>query len=260
MNDKTNKPLIFISNDDGYNFPGIKTLIEVAQEFGDVIVAAPLHHQSGKGSSISTFEPLRIIQMQKQEGLAVYAVLGTPADCAKIGLGVLTGGRKVDLLLSGINHGLNHGSSVLYSGTMGIALEGVLEGIPSIAFSYDDYHMDVDFTPCLPVIRQTINNVLSKGLPHGICLNVNMPKVDDHINGIKTTIASPGRWTNTWDHRIDVHGMDYYWMLGNYEEEAPDDDRTELYWLRRGYACATPVHVDQTDYDTLKDVDKILNT
>lgn len=259
MSNVKTKPLIFVSNDDGYDFPGIKTLIKVAMEFGDVIVVVPMQHQSGKGSSISTFDPLRAFKIEQREGLEVYSVSGTPADCAKLGLGVLVGDRKVDLLLSGINHGLNHGSSVLYSGTMGIVFEGVLEGIPSVAFSYDEYRKDVDLSPCEPIMRHVIDRVLLKGLPKGVCLNVNMPKTEGAIKGVKTTITSPGTWTNTWDHRVDVHGLDYYWMLGSYEEENPDDDRTELYWLRRGYASATPVHVDQTDYDCLSQIDEIIS-
>jgi len=254
--DKT-RPLIFVSNDDGYNFPGIKALIDVAMEFGDVIVSAPLYHQSGKASSITTHEPLRVLKMEQREGLEVYAVTGTPADCAKLGLGVIVGDRKVDLVLSGINHGLNHGSSVLYSGTMGVIFEGALAGINSIAFSYDDYNRDVDFTPCVPIMRHVIGRVLENGLPNGICLNVNIPKCDD-IQGIKMTTTAPGMWTNTWDHRVAPHGFDYYWMLGRYDEKNPDDNCTDAYWLRRGYVSVTPLHVDQTDFESMTVIGEML--
>ena len=99
------KPFILVSNDDGYSFDGIKVLIDVAREFGDVMVVAPLNHQSGKASSISVTDPLRVIKIKEEPGLTVYAVNGTPSDCAKLGLGVLVGDRKVDLVLSGVNHG-----------------------------------------------------------------------------------------------------------------------------------------------------------
>ena len=134
------RPLIFVSNDDGYNYPGIKALIEVAREFGDVIVAAPVNHQSGKASSITMSEPLRVIKKKEEPGLTVYAVNGTPTDCAKLGLGVLVGDRKVDLVLSGVNHGFNHGNSVLYSGTLGVVMEASIStSIPSCIYNFLDF-------------------------------------------------------------------------------------------------------------------------
>lgn len=256
--DKNTRPFIFISNDDGYNFPGIKALIEVAMEFGDVLVAAPLNHQSGKASSISVTDPLRAFLMEDREGLKVYAVNGTPADCAKLGLGVLTGGRKVDLVLAGVNHGMNYGNSVIYSGTMGIVFEGVMAGYNSVAFSYDDYSPKATFERCVPVMRHIIARVLERGLPADVCLNVNIPAVD--FKGIKVTTTAPGVWTNTWDHRVDTHGMDYYWMLGSYEEVNPDDEHTDTYWLRKGWVSVTPVHIDQTDFQSMKAVDKLINS
>lgn len=254
---KAQRPLIFISNDDGYNFPGIKALIKVAMEFGDVIAAAPLVHQSGKASSITIMEPLRAFVVEQREGLTAYAVNGTPVDCAKLGMGKLVGNRKPDLVLAGVNHGLNHGNSVIYSGTMGVVFEGVMAGVPSVALSYDDYRPDATFDKCIPVMRHVIDRVLRNGLPKDVCLNVNIPKCDE-IKGIKTTITAPGIWTNTWDHRTDPRGVDYYWMLGNYDESNPDDDRTDTYWLRRGYVSVTPVHVDQTDFESINDVDNLL--
>lgn len=252
------RPLIFISNDDGYNYPGLKALIQVAREFGDLIVAAPLNHQSGKASSITMAEPLRVLKKKEEPGLTLYAVNGTPTDCAKLGLGVLVGDRKVDLVLSGVNHGFNHGNSVLYSGTLGVVMEAAMAGLPSVAFSFGNYAMDADFTSCLPIMRNVIAKVLDKGLPKNVCLNVNIPDVDDGIKGTKIAITAPGKWTNTWEHRVDPRGQDYYWMLGSYEEDNPDDDRTDFYWLRKGYVTVTPVHVDQTDFDALDLIDKTI--
>jgi len=254
----SSRPLIFVSNDDGYNFPGIKSLIDVAMEFGDVIVVAPLTHQSGTGSSISISEPLRAYRIEEREGLTIYAVKGTPTDCVKIGLGALVGDRKVDLVLSGVNHGYNHGSSVIYSGTMGIVMEGALAGIPSVAFSYGEFGPEGDFTPCLPFMRHIISRVLEQGLPRYICLNVNIPLVEGEIKGMKMAVAAPGRWTNTWEHRVDPQGVDYFWMLGEYEEDNPEDDRTDFYWLRRGYVTVTPTRIDQTDFDSMEMVEKML--
>ena len=245
------RPLILVSNDDGYNFPGIKVLIDVAKEFGDVIVVAPQLHQSAKASSLTISEPLRAIKKHEEPGLTVYTVNGTPADCAKLGLGVLVGDRKVDLVLSGVNHGHNMGNSVIYSGTIGVVLEGVMTGIKSVAFSYNDYRFDCDFSSCVPFIRRVIDKVLKNPLPKDVCLNVNIPKVDDTIKGIKVTTTSLGVWTNTWDHRTDPRGADYYWMLGEYEERDPDDAHTDMYWNRRGYVTVTPIHIDQTDFEAM---------
>ena len=256
---KNARPFIFISNDDGYNFPGIKALIEVAMEFGDVLVAAPLNHQSGKASSISVNDPLRSVLVEERKGLKIYAVNGTPADCAKLGLGVLVGDRKVDLVLAGVNHGMNHGNSVIYSGTMGIVFEGLMAGFPSVAFSYDNYSPKATFEKCVPVMRHIIARVLERGLPFDVCLNVNIPAIEGDFKGVKITTTAPGVWTNTWDHRVDTHGMDYYWMLGEYDETNTDDDRTDLYWLRRGWVSVTPVHIDQTDFQSMSAVDKLIN-
>lgn len=252
------KPLILVSNDDGLNYPGVQALAQVAREFGDVVVVAPLLHQSAKASSLTIIEPLRAIKKQEEPGLTVYAVNGTPADCAKLALGKLLENRKVDLVLSGINHGHNMGNSVLYSGTIGVVLEGVMAGINSIAFSYDDYHFDTDFSPCLPFIRTIIGSVMKNGLPRDVALNVNFPKLDHPIQGIKVTTTAMGAWTNTWDHRHDPRGIDYYWMLGNYEERDPNDDTTDMYWARRGFATVTPIHIDQTDRDSIETINKML--
>ena len=258
MESNKTRPLIFISNDDGYNFAGIKTLINVALEFGDVVVAAPLNHQSGKASAITILNPLRAFVVESNEHLTVYAVDGTPADCAKLGLGALVKDRKVDLVLAGINHGFNQGSSVLYSGTMGIAFEGTLSGIPTVAFSYEEFSPKASFSRCEPVVREIIEKVLAKGLPQGVCLNVNIPAGEAPLQGIKVTTSSPGLWTNTWDHRTDPRGMDYYWMLGSYKEENPDDDNTDLYWLKRGWVSVTPTQVDQTAHQAIPEIKNLL--
>lgn len=252
------KPFILVSNDDGYSFNGIKVLIDVAREFGEVMVVAPLNHQSGKASSISVTDPLRVIKIKEEPGLTVYAVNGTPSDCAKLGLGVLVGDRKVDLVLSGVNHGYNQGSSVLYSGTIGVVMEGVLAGIKSVAFSYGEYGPEGDFSPCIPYMRDIINKVLTNGLPQDVALNVNIPLLDGPIKGVKVTTTAQGMWTNTWDHRTDPRGMDYYWMLGEYIERDPNDETTDVFWLNRGYVSVTPIHVDQTDFQSMSALSKLL--
>lgn len=251
------RPLILISNDDGYNFGGIRALIPIAREFGEVVVVAPLHHQSGMGSAITIMSPLRAYKVSQEAGLTVWAVDGTPTDCAKMALDQLLDGRRPDLLLSGINHGLNTGVNTVYSGTMGVVFEGVAHHVPSVAFSYGRYEVDVDFTPCAPWIRQIISRVLERGLPADVCLNVNIPYCD-HISGIKVTTTGMGCWQQEYERRTDPFGRDYYWMTGHYVQDNPDDDTTDLYWLERGWVAVTPCRVDQTAHDHLASMRSLL--
>ncbi len=256
---KNKKPLILVSNDDGYNFNGIKTLTAVAREFGEVMVVAPMQHQSGKGSAITVSTPLRAIPVKSDEDMKMYLVNGTPTDCAKLALDQLLEGRTPDLMLSGINHGLNTGVSTIYSGTMGVAFEGCVHGVPSVAFSYDDYSFNADMNPCIPIVRHVISRVLTQGLPPDICLNVNIPRIVESLKGIKVTTTCMGRWINEFERRTDPHGVDYYWLMGEYERHSPNDDSTDLYWIDRGWATATPCKIDQTDRDAMHQISLLLS-
>lgn len=252
------RPLILISNDDGYDYDGIQALIGVAREFGDVAVVAPAQHQSGMGSAITIAQPLRVHQLCDEPGYRAWTVDGTPTDCVKMALDQLLRDRRPDLLLSGINHGLNTGVNTVYSGTMGAVFEGVAHHVTSVAFSYGRYETHVDMSPCLPWIRQVIARVLQRGLPHDVCLNVNIPYCE-LIQGIKVTTAGMGCWRDEYEHRKDPFGRDYYWMTGRYEMDHPDDTTTDLYWLERGWVAATPCRVDQTAHDHLATINTLLD-
>ena len=245
------RPLIIIGNDDGYNFGGIQQLTAIAQKFGDVIVAAPESHQSGKSSAISMDTPVRARLVTQQSGLTVYAISGTPTDCLKLAIDQLIGDRKPTLVLSGINHGFNTGISTLYSGTMGVAFEAVVHHIPAIAFSYGDYTRDANFSACLPLIEHIIAYALENPLPNNICLNVNFPKTDSPIKGLKVTKTDMGLWENEFQPDNDAFDRPLFWMSGNYREADPNDAGTDIYWIKRGYATVTPCRVDQTAHDFL---------
>ncbi|MBR1543901.1 MAG: 5'/3'-nucleotidase SurE [Muribaculaceae bacterium] len=257
MDKENNRPLILIGNDDGYNSAGITELIKIARRFGDVVVAAPLNHQSGKSCAISMDVPLRVKTITDEPGLTVYAISGTPADCLKLGLDKLLGGRTPDLVLSGINHGYNTGISTLYSGTMGVAFEGLVHHIPSVAFSYGSFKADVDFTPCLGFISHIVDTVIHKGLPQGICLNVNFPKCEGEIKGVKVTTTDMGLWVREFEKDTDPFGNDYYWMTGTYQPADENDHSTDIYWIEQGYATITPVKIDQTSHDHLREIAEI---
>ena len=248
----TERPLILISNDDGLDYPGIQTLITIACEFGDVVVAAPLEHQSGKSSAITILTPLRAYKVKEHPGLTVWQVSGTPTDCMKLALDQLLKGRRPDLVLSGINHGYNAGISTIYSGTVGVVLEAVLRHLPAVAFSHGAIVRDIDFTPCEPHIRRIIAQALNHlDALHDVCLNVNFPREGSAFNGVKVTTTALGHWEGEYDHRVDPHGLDYYWLQGRYVSDDPDDHNTDLYWLERGWVAVTPIQVDQTAHSAL---------
>ena len=170
------KPLILIVNDDGINAPGIRKLISIMNDFGEVLVVAPDGPQSGKGHAITIESTIRCDKVSIDDGPQTeYSCSGTPVDCVKLAVNKLIT-RKPDLCVSGINHGSNSSINVIYSGTMSAAVEGSLEGIPSIGFSLLDYSHEANFSEGERYIRKITQSVLNNSLPDGVCLNVNIPK------------------------------------------------------------------------------------
>ena len=180
------RPLILVTNDDGINAPGIRTLISVVKNIGDVIVVAPDSPQSGMGHAItinSTLHSSRITP--KNSEIIEYSCSGTPADCVKLAINELMP-RKPDLCVSGINHGSNSSINVIYSGTMSAAIEAGIEGVPAIGFSLLDYSWNADFSHSKDFIRNITLNALNNGIPKGVVLNVNIPAVKkSDIKGVK---------------------------------------------------------------------------
>ncbi|HBG58418.1 MAG TPA: 5'/3'-nucleotidase SurE, partial [Porphyromonadaceae bacterium] len=185
------KPLILITNDDGYQAKGIASLTEAMKGLGEVIVFAPDSHRSGMSSAITTSHPLRARMIHHEKDLKAYICNGTPVDCVKLALNEFVD-RKPDLLVSGINHGSNAGISVLYSGTMGAAIEGCVFDVPSVGFSLCDFTPDADFSATATVARNLAKKVLEAGLPKGVCLNVNVPM--GKVKGIRMTTQTQGKW------------------------------------------------------------------
>ncbi|MBR6284504.1 MAG: 5'/3'-nucleotidase SurE [Muribaculaceae bacterium] len=256
-----NRPLILISNDDGLHYPGIHTLISIARELGDVVVVAPEHHQSGMSSAITIITPLRAVKVSEEPGLTVWQVGGTPTDCMKLALDQLLGGRRPDLVLSGINHGYNAGISAIYSGTVGVVLEAVLRHLPAVAFSHGAITRDIDFAPCVPYIRRITAQALAhREALREVCLNVNFPREGSHYQGVKVTTTAMGHWEREYDHRVDPHGQDYYWLQGHYVSDNPDDTTTDFYWLERGWVTVTPTQVDLTAHHALPAIDALLKS
>lgn len=252
------RPLILISNDDGLDYNGIQSLIKVARRYADVFVAAPAEHQSGKSSAVSLSGPVRVIPVANEPGYTAVKVTGTPADSVKLALSQLMAERQPDLLLAGINHGYNMGVSTLYSGTMACTYEGLMHGVPAVAFSYGSWERDADMSSCEPLVEQVLQRVIDGGLPADVCLNINIPPAEQGIKGIKVTKCDMGRWANEWTRRKADDGTVEYWMGGEYVMADDNDDTTDMYWLRRGYATVTPCHVDQTDFGAMQQVADLL--
>ena len=244
------KPKILICNDDGITAPGIRALAMVALEFGEVLVVAPDSPQSGMGHAITIGEPLRLNKENVIPGVETWSCSGTPADCVKLATGVLLK-EKPDLLVSGINHGANYSISVVYSGTMSAAMEGAIEGIPSIGFSLLDYAHDADFSAASEICRIIIRKALHAAMPPATVLNVNIPKLPiSEIKGIRIARQAIGRWVEEFDQRIDPHGQKYYWLPGRCVEDDGGED-TDVHALANGYVSVCPVEFDLTAHHAI---------
>lgn len=245
-----NKTLIFITNDDGISAKGLRCLVEAAEEFGELVIVAPDKPQSAMGHAITISNPLRLNPSEVFPKHTSYSCSGTPVDCVKLGIYEVMH-RKPDLLLSGINHGENTSSNVLYSGTMSAAVEGAMENIPSIGFSLKDFAADADFSATKEIAKKIIKTVLEKKLPDHVCLNVNIPKGKiDKIRGIKICKQAHAFWEDRFDKRMDQFGRPYYWLTGNFECQSNDVD-TDLNAMENGYVSIVPTHFDLTAYTAL---------
>lgn len=249
-----NKPLILVTNDDGITSPGIQALIEVAKEFGEVMVVAPDSPQSGMGHAITINDTLRANEVRLSWGKG-YACSGTPVDCVKLAVNVISKNRKPDLVISGINHGSNASVNVLYSGTMSAAVEGALENIPSIGFSLLDHSIDADFSASKHFAKKIIPVALKNGMPENVCLNVNIPKLPiENIQGIKYCRQAKANWEEEFDERTDPTGKKYYWLTGIFKNYDNGTD-TDIWALENSYVSIVPVHTDMTSHkfiETLK--------
>ncbi len=247
-----NKPLILVTNDDGITAPGIRTLIEIMNEIGTVVVVAPDSPQSAMGHAItinSTLycDPIKITDGPQEE----YSCSGTPADCVKLAVNELLD-RKPDLCVSGINHGSNSSINVIYSGTMSAAMEAAIEGIPSIGFSLLDLSWNADFNPIRKYVKKITEQALLNGIPKDVVLNVNFPKrKEDEIKGIKVCRQAKANWVEEFDKRKNPMGRDYYWLTGNFINEDKGED-TDEWALSQGYISIVPTQFDLTAHHSIQ--------
>jgi 5'-nucleotidase len=245
------KPLILVTNDDGISAPGIRALISVMQELGDVVVVAPDSPQSAMGHAITINSTLHLSKISAENAkILEYSCSGTPVDCVKMAVAEILH-RKPDLCVSGINHGSNSSINVIYSGTMSAAVEAGIEGIPAIGFSLLDYDWNADFDQIKPFVKKIAQQVLKNGLSEGTVLNVNLPKLKtDAIKGIKICRQAKAIWKEKFDKRVTPFGRDYYWLTGEFVNLDKGED-TDEWALANGYISIVPVHFDLTAHHTI---------
>lgn len=243
------RPLIFITNDDGIHAKGLKELSEVMRLFGDVVVVAPEMAMSGMSNAISVDKPLRATKVHEEDGFIEFKCSGTPVDCVKLGFNHLVD-RQPDFVISGINHGSNSSISVVYSGTMGATIEGCLHGVPSIGFSLCDYEADADFSKAKMWVARIFQSVFEQGLPPFVCLNVNIPK--GQVEGIRVCRQTSGKWVEELEKRTDLHQRDYYWLGGYFKNFEPDMEGTDMHALDNHFVSIVPVNVDMTCRETFE--------
>ena len=251
--------VIFLTNDDSYRSKGFAAAIEIARQFGRVIAIAPDTTQSGMSQAITIYNPLYLRKVREEEGVLVYSLNGTPVDCVKMAFDHFFHDEKIDLVISGINHGSNAAVNVLYSGTMGAAIEAAFYGIPSIGLSLTDHDLDADFEGAIEYGSKIVESVLNGDIPTPLCLNVNVPNIPcADIKGIRLSRQTGGYWREEFYKRTDPHGRDYFWLTGAFSNAEPEAEDTDEWALANGYVAVVPVQVDLTAYKQMEQLQKIL--
>ena len=255
MKKKTEKPVILISNDDGITSEGIKALWRAIRKFAEVYVVAPHAQQSAVGHSVTIARPIRAYKTLLEKNFYGYAVTGTPADSVKLAIRNLLKGKRIDLLISGINHGSNTAVNVIYSGTVSAATEGTILGIPSFAISLASF-THKDFSVAAKFASSLAKKVIRYGLPKGTLLNVNIPPVSkEQIRGVLITKQGKSFWDDYFDSRLDPNKREYYWLSGRMKQMDTSVDYDHPAVLSN-FISVTPIHYDLTNYemiDELKD-------
>lgn len=249
------RPYLLLSNDDGIQAPGLRFLIDALRPYADLLVMAPDSPRSGFSCSITSAHPIRFHKLQEEEGLTLCSCSGTPADCVKMALNLFPE-RRPDLIVGGINHGDNSSVNAHYSGTMGVAIEGALQGYPSVAFSLCDHREEADFGPLRPYLVDFMFKAIAMGLPAFTCLNINFPQAEK-FKGVKVCRMARSRWQKEVARREHPYGGEYFWLVGECEELEPEADDTDRWALAHGYVAVTPTQLDMTAYglvDVLKEI------
>ena len=253
---------ILLTNDDGINATGLMTLCRALAEENpamELSVIAPDRERSAVGHAITMHKPLRaeMVNLDEKLNLKGWAVNGTPSDCVKLGLeAILT--QMPQLLISGINHGSNLGTDVLYSGTVSAAVEGSIAGIPSIAVSLTASGKTEDFLYAASLIKRALPFLEGYQARQTPLININVPVNTKAIKGIRVTSLGTRRYRNAFEKRVDPRGMHYYWMAGEVIEGDPENADSDTKAIREGYISVTPICFNLTDHESMPALKKII--
>lgn len=240
------RKLILVSNDDGISAKGVHQLVEWLRPMGDVVVVCPDGARSGQSMAITFNSPLRVTAVAEEPGVKWYKTNGTPVDCVKLSMHVVLKGRRPDMVVSGINHGSNAAINVVYSGTMGAAFEGCAFGIPSVGFSLTSHDPNADFSRCRPFVEKICSQVLERGLPAGVCLNVNIPHQGEAPTEMRLCRACEGNWNDEYKEYTDPQGGKFYWIQGDFINAEPEATDTDEWALAHGIVSVVPTMLDRT--------------
>ncbi len=252
------RPLILIANDDGIYAPGIRTLVEIAREFGEVVVCTSDRSYSGKSHSVTFDRPLQIKESSvfADLGIKAYKTTGTPVDSVKLAIYEVIK-RKPDLILSGINHGCNSSVNIFYSGTVAVVIEAAMHRIKSAAFSLATHNPNPDFSASEYYIPQIIDFLIN--YPQNIYLNVNIPNIPlSQIKGIRFARQDSGYWQEKFvPFSHPVRDEKYFWLTGEMKSYEPENIETDKWALDNDYIAIVPLKVDMTDYEILNDIKNV---
>lgn len=245
---------IVVVNDDGWGVAGIRLLAREMTKLGHVTVIAPDGPRSGFAAKISVADPIYVKRIEEHDlnGAEVYTTNGTPADCVKIAREVIMRDKKIDLLVSGINHGINASVNVIYSGTMGACLVAAEKGIPAIGWSINSHKLDVDLHWLQAMIVEVTKHLLEEGFAPQMCYNVNAPVGE--IEGIRWTRQCAGHWQN---ELVPIEGelpqgVESGWKLaGEFINDEPDEQDTDIWAVEHQLLAITPTMIDLTEYGAL---------
>lgn len=249
---------LLLTNDDGINAKGIYALAKELEKDYEIIIVAPDNQRSACGHSITITEPLFVKEL-KIDGIKskAYSVSGTPADCVRIGIDKLVGG-KIDMVLSGINNGLNLGTDVIYSGTVSAAIEASIYKIPSIAVS-TEINDDIEkYTVAAKYASEILKIIKDTYTKDDVVINVNVPLIPkEKIKGIKVCNIGSKTYDFYFKEDIDENNDKRFYLKGKLNEF--EDENTDVYYIKRGYVTVTPLHYDLTNFKILDEVSNIFN-
>lgn len=246
---------VLITNDDGIDARGILALAKEISKKHEVTVVAPREQKSASSHSISIHNPIKIREEKIDKDFKSYSLVGTPADCTQAGLSLLC--ENIDLVISGINRGLNCGTDILYSGTVSAAVEGAIYNVPSIAISMEvDWEShDEDYTKAAKWISKVIDIAEKNYLRNNVVLNVNVPNIsEEEIKGIK--VCRLGKSTYKTNYVLLEENEDKIYITKGTRNEISEED-SDLYFLSQGYVTLTPLHFDFTNFIILDEVKNV---